>query len=187
MCTIAKMGEESYLELIKAMHDCLKSARLFWEHVSMFLAKMGFDLNRYDSCVVNKIVDGTICIVAWHVDDLKISHKSKTVVHDVINKLEEAYVKITINTGDEHTYCGMNLIYEQDGSVIIDMIDYLHETIAEFREDCSRAVNSPAAVHLFETNEQQKKLDLERKTLFHRIVAKLLFVASTGNLISRWQ
>ena len=42
-----------YLELIKAMYGCLKSARLFWEHLSSFLGKLGFTQNRYDLCVAN--------------------------------------------------------------------------------------------------------------------------------------
>ena len=65
-----------YLELEKVMYGCLKSARLFWDHLSNFLSKMGFKQNNYDLCVANKEIDGNICTVAWHVDDLKISHKS---------------------------------------------------------------------------------------------------------------
>ena len=42
------------LELQKAMYGCLKSARLFWDHLSTFLRKMGFKQNDYNLCVVNK-------------------------------------------------------------------------------------------------------------------------------------
>ena len=66
------------------MYGCLKSARLFWDHLSNYLSKMGFKQNDYDLCVANKTVENEVCTVAWHVDDLKISHKDKKVVIDVI-------------------------------------------------------------------------------------------------------
>ena len=37
-----------YLQLTKAMYGCLKSAQLFWEHLSTYLKKLGFKQNRYD-------------------------------------------------------------------------------------------------------------------------------------------
>ena len=91
------------------MYGCLKSARLFWEHLSTFLAKLGFDQNRYDACVTNKYINGDICTIAWHVDDLKISHVNEKTVMKIINELENEYGKMTVNTGKTHTYCGMNM------------------------------------------------------------------------------
>ena len=55
-----------YLELMKAMYDCLKSARLFWEHLSTYLAKLGFIQNKYDLCVAKKTINNSTCSIAWH-------------------------------------------------------------------------------------------------------------------------
>jgi hypothetical protein len=33
----------------------------------------GFELNKYDKCVANKIINGIQSTIAWHVEDLKIS------------------------------------------------------------------------------------------------------------------
>ena len=85
----------------------------------------------------------------------------------IINDLENEHGKMNVNTEKIHTYCGMTLIYDNDGSVSIDIRDYLEETIDKFGEDCSRSVNSPAAKHLFETNNEQVKLNEEKKLLFH--------------------
>ena len=41
---------------------------------------IGFKLNPYDPCVANKIVHGKQLTIAWHVDDLKVSHKKYQVV-----------------------------------------------------------------------------------------------------------
>ena len=117
-----------YLKLQKAMYGCLKSARRFWDHLSNFLRKMGFKQNKYDLCVANKRINDNICTVAWHVDDLKISHKSQEVVKEIIEQLEIEYGKMTVTTGNVHNYCGMTLIFE-DESVKINMQEYLKDTI----------------------------------------------------------
>ena len=49
-----------YLELVKAIYGCLKSARLFWDHLSNHLSKMGFKQNNYDLCVANKNINNSI-------------------------------------------------------------------------------------------------------------------------------
>ena len=168
-----------YLQLSKAMYGCLKSAQLFWKHLSTYLKKLGFVQNRYDLCVANKVINGETCTVAWHVDDLKISHKNPKIVSKIIHELEEEYGKMTVTTGDVHTYCRMTLIFK-NGTVTIDMRDYLLKAIAELDEDCTKKVNTPAAMHLFEVDEKKPKLDKNKKLLFHRITAKLLFVSKRG-------
>ena len=48
-------------------------------------------INDYDRCVANKIINGKQCTIIWHVDDLKISHKDKAVVHDILKKLNDKF------------------------------------------------------------------------------------------------
>jgi hypothetical protein len=48
----------------------------------------GFVLNPYDPCVANKVVDGSVLTECFHVDDCKISHKSK-VVEETIEWLKD--------------------------------------------------------------------------------------------------
>ena len=45
---------------------------------------MGFKINPYDPCVANKMIEGSLCVIAWCVDDNKISHKNPKVVDDII-------------------------------------------------------------------------------------------------------
>ena len=39
------------------------------------LEEYGFEVNPYDPCVANEIVNGSQMTVTWQVDDLKVSHK----------------------------------------------------------------------------------------------------------------
>jgi hypothetical protein len=74
-CVITEKGKGVlYLVLKKALYGCVKSALLFWEDLSGKVIKQGYDLNPYNCCVANKIVDNSPRTVVWHVDDLKLSH-----------------------------------------------------------------------------------------------------------------
>ena len=52
----------------------MNAALLFYLKLVNNLKSIGFELNPYDPCVANKIVDGAQFTVVWHVDDLKVSH-----------------------------------------------------------------------------------------------------------------
>ena len=58
-----------YVELKKALHGTLKAALvMFWKMLSSQLLQWGFNMNPYNSCVMNKIVDGKKCMILLHVD-----------------------------------------------------------------------------------------------------------------------
>eukprot|EP00934_Nitzschia_sp_Nitz4_P008823 Nitzschia sp. Nitz4//scaffold544_size3429//46//666//NITZ4_009268-RA/size3429-processed-gene-0.4-mRNA-1//-1//CDS//3329554276//8813//frame0 len=80
-----------YVELLKALYGTLRAARLFWELLSGKLQDWGFTRNPYDSCVANKLVNGKQLTVAWHVDDLKISHVDETVVDRFIQQMRDEF------------------------------------------------------------------------------------------------
>lgn len=73
-----------YVRLKKALYGALRAAFLFWKLLTETLISWGFQLNDYDRCVANKMIDGKQCTILWHVDDLKISHESPDLVSDVL-------------------------------------------------------------------------------------------------------
>jgi hypothetical protein len=57
---------------------------LFWENLTKFLMEeLGFTVNPYDQCMVNKIIKGKQCTIIWHVDNLKLSHVRQSVLEDI--------------------------------------------------------------------------------------------------------
>ena len=84
-----------YMELLKVLYRMVWAARLFWEKLTAKLLEWGFTPNPYDSCVMNKIVQGKQLTVAWHVDDLKVSHKISTVVNQFITDMKNKFGKET--------------------------------------------------------------------------------------------
>ena len=55
--------------------------------------RLGFEANPYDSCVVNKIINGTQCSVVWHVDEVRCSHVDPMVVENMIDMMSEEFGK----------------------------------------------------------------------------------------------
>ncbi len=63
-----------YVKIQKAIYGLLRSALLFYKKLVANLDSIGFKLNPYDPCVVNKEVKGTQMMVCWHMDNLKVLH-----------------------------------------------------------------------------------------------------------------
>jgi len=91
-----------YLWLLKALYGCIKSALLWYKLFLETLETMGFILNPYDACIANKIIGRGQCTVAWHVDDMKISHVDANTVTQVIEWIEEKFGKMTVVCGKKH-------------------------------------------------------------------------------------
>ena len=90
--TVEKGERVMYVELLKALYGTLWAARLFWEKLQAKLVNdWGFTPNWYDSCVVNKKVDGKQLTMAWHVDDLKVSHKKEEVLDEFIGMMKKEF------------------------------------------------------------------------------------------------
>ena len=77
-----------YVQLYKALYGCVKSALLWYEMFTEHLVDMGFEVNPYDMCVANAMIDGKQCTITWYVDDTKISHKDPKLVDNIIEKIE---------------------------------------------------------------------------------------------------
>ena len=122
------------------------------------------------------VINGKQCTICWYVDDTKISHVDAAVVTDIIEKIEGKFGKMTVTRGKQHTFLGMKITLQKDGTVKIDMSDYVKEAIEEFGEDVSKQAANPARKDLFEINEQSPKLTKDGADRFHSVTAKLLYV-----------
>ena len=76
---------------------------------------MGFEVNPYDPCVTNKMVNGAQMIVTWHVDDLKISYIDGWEITKIIKRLASIYGDIKVKRGKQHDYLGIDINYSKKG------------------------------------------------------------------------
>lgn len=177
-CVTTENGVEVlYVRLIKALYGCVKSALLWYELFTNNLKEMGFELNPYDPCVANCMIDGKQCTIAWYVDDTKISHIDPNVVTNIIRQLETRFDKMSVTRGREHVFLGMHIRYTDEHTAVIMMKTYLEEAILESGLDISRTASNPANKNLFEVDETSAPLGKNDSEMFHSVSAKLLYVS----------
>jgi hypothetical protein len=96
-----------------ALYGMIKSPLLFYRKLRRDLESIDFNTNPYDICVANKQVNGEQLTVAFHVDDLKVSHVDPKVVDKFLEWIKKLYEdptikKIVPSRGKIHNYLGIN-------------------------------------------------------------------------------
>ena len=83
-----------YVHITRALYGLMISAMLFYKKLAADLTKYEFEINIYDPCVANKIVNGHQMTLSWHVDDLKVSHIQPQVIDEFLAWVKDTYGKI---------------------------------------------------------------------------------------------
>lgn len=140
----------STVKLEKALYGCVQSAKLWYNHLSRFLQRIGFTPNPVDPCVFNRMSSsGKQLTLAIHVDD------------GLATKFDYLGVNIDISSGVE-----AELTMEQ----------YIKDVCVEHGVYCTAP--TPAKLNLFDTDEDDEPLPSKEKDKFHRAVAQLLYLAT---------
>ena len=165
--------------------------------MSKNLNSFGFQLNPYDPCVANKIVDGAQLTFVWHVDNLKVSHIDGGVFTRMAEWLKKTYEPLfkdgsgamKINRGMIHEYLGMTIDYSTRGEVKITMYNYIREIVNEFKQydPSNKNTHTPAANHLFKVRDDQKKLPESLAQVFIHLQHELYSLLSELGLTSTQQ
>ena len=171
-----------YARALKAIYSCMKSALMFYELFSSVLQnEMGFKKNKYDMCTYNKLVDGKQITVQIWVDDVLCTCFHKHAITEFIKFLDQRFGKespITVTTGPEQEYLGMSINFTEKGSVMFYMFDYIEQVLQDAESlMMPGSSKTPAAEHLFQTNEKAEKLLTKEADAFHRKVAQLLYIS----------
>lgn len=110
-----------YANLKKVLYRQLKSA---------LLTSLAFQINPYDPCMTNKVVNGKQMTIIWHVDDLLVSHGDFSEVDKIIEWLSTRYKTpnkpLKATRGAKHDYLGMMLEFKRNHSLVVGMDQYIH-------------------------------------------------------------
>eukprot|EP00804_Cyclotella_cryptica_P030821 CCRYP_015076-RE/>CCRYP_015076-RE protein AED:0.49 eAED:0.25 QI:0/-1/0/1/-1/1/1/0/834 len=170
-----------YVELYKSLYGLMRSALLFYRKLRKELEEYGMEMNPYDMCVANKDTKHGQLTILWHVDDLKLSCRSKVEVTKLICYLRNIYGdKMTIERGGKRKYLGMNLDFTEPGVLQVDMSHYVKEILTDFPEKIEKTSPTPHSDSLFTVKEEDeaKLLPEEPAIQFHRTTAQLLFLST---------
>ena len=97
---------------------------IFLAKTSEKLLKWGFEVNPYDWCIANKMINRKQTTVLWHVDGMKISHVDENVVTQVLDLMSDEFATealLSISKGRRHQYLGMQIEYTNRKQVQITL------------------------------------------------------------------
>ena len=98
-CTEKEKGQSVlHSECTNATHGTLKAALSFHTAFENDIEAAGFEMNPCDRCVANKEVKGKQMTIAWHVDDVKMSHDEDEVLDEFIECLRDIHDDEEIGT-----------------------------------------------------------------------------------------
>ena len=156
------------------MYGTLTAPLLWYTLFSKTLLDKDFEINPYNNCVANKIMNGHQFTICWYVDGIKFSHKDKSVVHKKFDKMEIVH-------GNKQTYFGIELQIV-DKKVNMSMKQYLQDCIEDFPKEITNLAKMPATKSLTRLSEVPEPLDDHKRKIFHSILQKLLHVAKQARL-----
>ena len=160
----------------------MRASLLFYRKLRRELEDDRFTVNPYNPCIANKMTAcGLQLTVIWHVDDLMSSCVDNFELMKFSCYLAKIYgPKLTMHTGTKHNYLGVDVEFNNDGTLDASMISYLKGIIAEFPELIKGRAATPATEHLFTVRDEKEARPLEEKRAlaFHHTVAHLLFMAT---------
>jgi hypothetical protein len=138
--TNKKGTKQLLVQCQNALYGTMIASLLYYRKFTKSLMTVGFEINPYDPCVANKIVDGTQMTICFHVDDYKLSHHSSRANDNMIDRLHQEYESIfedgsgemTVSRGRVHKYLGMTLDDTVCKGVNILMLDYVNKIINAF-------------------------------------------------------
>ena len=130
------------------------------------------------------MVNGKQLTVAWHVDNLKVSHKEESALDEFIAMMEKEFgqdAPLSVSRGPVQEYLGMTLDFSERGRVVIKMSDYVKTMLNDAPASMDGKAATPAAAHLFKMNtEDLKLLNKEKKELFVHLVMQGLYLRQRG-------
>ena len=167
-----------YVRLSKAMCGTLKAELLCYRKLSRELKEYGFVINPYDPCVANKCTNKGKLTVVWHVDNMKVLHKSKKEVTKSIDYIKVIYGdNMPVIRGKKHNYVGTDIYYSTPGEIIVSMDSCITEMMDKFQEEIMQRIKPPIGNHLFRVDNACTKICEIKKIMFHQLVVKLLFLS----------
>ena len=132
------------------------------------------ELNQYDRCWENTLVNVKLYTLVRYVEDNKVSHMEAELLEDLIRDLRKHFGELVVTRGKEYTFLCMDINITENKKVEIDMKEKLLEAIEASGENIDEKVTTPESSHIFLVNEQAKQLDEEKRESFHLVVANLL-------------
>ena len=170
-----------YVKVLRALYGMLISAMLWYSKFCSNLEGIIFELNPYNPCIANQIVNGKQQTIQFHVDDLLSSHIDPRVNDKFLAWLKKTYGKhgkVKSTRRKVHNFLGI-IDFSTKGKMIINKHKYMKKLYDNFEEKyvLNGTRMTPAAEDLFSNDAGSPRLDKKMRKDFHHFTAQRLFAA----------
>ena len=86
-------------KILKSLYGCIESALMWYILYKDTLKEEGFELNPYDKCTANKIINDKHCTIQWYVDDNKVTYFSEDMITGVVNFTKKSFGELVVSCG----------------------------------------------------------------------------------------
>ena len=128
-------------------------AVLFYNKLKGVLTNMGFEINDYNECTFNKMINGKQCTIQFHVDDLKLSNLQQQELDKIVGHLNDIFGSegelLAASYGKIQGYLGMTVDWSVNGKDVFIMYDCTEDILAEAPDEFDGEDVTPAVSDLF--------------------------------------
>ena len=174
------------LQFQNAMYGTIVASLLYYRKFAQILTDVGFNINPYNPCVTNHMIDGQQMTICYHVDNCKLIHRKSKFNDRMIKWLRQEYESIfedglgnmMVIRGKVQNYLGMTLYYTVSGQAQITMINFLDIILIAFNKVETKGggtKTSAAPENIFKVREDCEKLPQNKTVQFHNLVANTLY------------
>ena len=163
-----------YCDLVGALYGTIEGAKLWYEHMSATLRKLGFKANPMEPCVFTRGSGCEWVIVTLYVDDGRAFCWSQEILEQLGRDIGAAYAA-TFNFSPRSQYLGMMFDFTVPGECRITMPKLIDDVLQEL--DVRGASKYPHDANLYVVDETSPALDAKRSKVFYSVVYKLYYCA----------
>jgi hypothetical protein len=153
-----------------------QSAERFYSHLSATMLRRGFTSAPGDKCVFSRGSGDNMIILCTHVDDI-FSIGLQSAINKFKIELSQDY-QVNIQEGDNHSYIGLDIKRDHEGSIHISQPGYRRDVLERFSELISIGpvvTKTPCTEEIMLANEEGATKIGKKK--FASVVMSLMFLA----------
>ena len=94
----------SYMLILCAIYRCIESAIQWYKLYSEVLMEKVSELNPYNICMGNKLLNGKQFTLVWYVDYNKVSHMGAKVIDNLIKILKKNFGELVVSRGNKYIF-----------------------------------------------------------------------------------
>ena len=160
------------------IYGTINAALMAYRKLARYLKKWNFEMNPWDPCVWNALVEGKQLTLLFHIDDVMLTHVLHNAVKECIKRLDDVCGKndpLTVTRGKIHENLGMTIDFRIKGQVAFSQHDAIKKFWASFLPELKGPHRStPAPDNLFKVDQDSPRVNSKLMEQCHAATAKCL-------------